>query len=48
MNMKFVKGMIIGGMATAGAMYMYKEMSGRSKKQMIKKGKQFAKKMGII
>ena len=46
--MKFVKGMIIGGMATVGAMYMYKEMSGRSKKQMIKKGKQFAKKMGII
>lgn len=48
MNMKFVKGMVIGGVAAAGAMIMYKEMSGRSKKQMIKKGKQFAKKMGIL
>lgn len=46
--MKFVKGILIGGIATAGAMYMYKEMSGRSKRQMIKKGKQFARKMGIL
>lgn len=46
--MKFVKGMLIGGMATAGVMYMYKEMSNKSKKQMIKKGKQFARKMGIL
>ena len=46
--MKFIKGMLIGGMATAGAMMMYREMSGRSKKQMVKKGKQFAKKMGML
>lgn len=46
--MKFVKGMLIGGAATIGAVMMYKEMSGRSKKNMIKKGKQFAKKMGIL
>ncbi len=46
--MKFVKGMVIGGMVSAGAIMFYKEMSGKSKKQMIKKGKQFAKKMGII
>lgn len=46
--MKFVKGMIIGGMVSAGAMVVYKEMSGKNKKQMIKKGKQFVKKMGII
>ena len=46
--MKFIKGILIGGMATAGAMMMYREMSGRSKKQMVKKGKQFAKKMGIL
>lgn len=39
MNMKFVKGMIIGGMVSAGAMMVYKEMSGKNKKQMIKKGK---------
>ena len=48
MNMKFVKGMIMGTIVSAGAMMMYKEMSGKNKKQMIKKGKQFAKKMGIL
>lgn len=48
MNMKFVKGIVIGGIATAGAMMMYREMSGRSKKNMVRKGKQFAKKMGIL
>lgn len=48
MNMKFVKGMIIGGMVSAGAMMFYKEMSGKNKKQMIKKGRQFARKMGIL
>lgn len=48
MDMKFVKGMLIGGMATVGAVMMYKEMSGRNKKNMVKKGKQFAKKMGIL
>lgn len=48
MNMKFVKGMIIGGMVSAGAMMVYKEMSGKSKKQMIKKGRQFARKIGIL
>ena len=46
--MKFVKGMLIGGMATMGAIMMYNEMSNKSKKQMMKKGKQFAKKMGIM
>jgi len=46
--MKFVKGMLIGGFATVGAMMMYREMSGKSKKQMVRKGKQFAKKMGML
>ena len=46
--MKFVKGMLIGGAATIGAMMMYNEMSNRTRKQIMKKGKQFAKKMGII
>ena len=46
--MKFVKGMIIGGAATIGAMIMYNEMSSKSRKQMMKKGRQFAKKMGIM
>ena len=46
--MKFLKGMIIGGMATMGAVMMYNEMSNKNKKQMMKKGKQIAKKIGII
>ena len=46
--MKFVKGMLIGGMATMGAIMMYNKMSKKRKKQMMKKGKQFAKKMGIM
>lgn len=46
--MKFVKGMLIGGAATIGAIMMYNEMSNKTRKQMMKKGKQFAKKMGII
>lgn len=48
MNMKFIKGMIMGGIVSAGAMMMYKEMSGRNRKQMIRKSRQFAKKMGIL
>ena len=46
--MKFIKGMFIGGMATMGAVMMYNEMSNKSKKQIVKKGKQIAKKMGIM
>ena len=47
-NMKFIKGMTMGSIVSAGAMIAYKEMSGRNRKQMIKKGKQFARKMGIL
>ena len=47
--MKFVKGMILGGMVSAGAMLVYTEMrGGNTKKNMMKKGKQDAKKLGII
>ena len=46
--MKFIKRMIIGGMATMGAVMMYNEMSNKNKKQIMKKGKQIAKKIGII
>ena len=46
--MKFIKGMVIGGMATMGAVMMYNEMSNRSKKQIMKKGKQIVKRMGIM
>lgn len=48
--MKFVKGMIIGGVITAGIAMMYKDeinMS-KNKKRMIRKGRQMIKKIGII
>ena len=34
--MNFVKGMIIGTMATAGAVMIYQETKGKSNKMMIK------------
>ena len=45
-NMKFVKGMVIGSILAAGALMMYKDTN--NKKKMMKKGKQFIRKMGII
>ena len=46
--MNFVKGMVIGGIASMGAMIMYNEMSNKTKRKMLKRGRQFVKKMGII
>ena len=46
--MKFIKGMMIGSMITAGAMMMYSDGVNNNKKKMIKKGKQFARKMGMM
>lgn len=45
--MKFTKGLVIGGLITAGAMMMYSEGVDNSKKKMVKKGKQFMKKIGM-
>ncbi len=46
--MKFAKGMLIGGLLTAGVLMMCTdEYMGKSKK-MTKKGRQFAKKMGLL
>ena len=45
--MKFTKGMIIGSVITAGVMMMYADNNMNTKK-LMKKGKQFAKKIGII
>ncbi len=45
--MKFMKGLMIGTMVTAGAMMMYSDTLDMSKKKMIKKGKQIMKKMGL-
>ena len=46
--MKFVKGMMIGVMATAGIAMMYMDSNNRTKRTIMKKGKQMAKKMGIV
>ena len=47
--MKFIKGAVFGSMvATATAMMLYKDMSKGTKNKMIKKGKQFARKVGMF
>lgn len=47
--MKFIKGMLIGGLITTGIVVMYAESTGMmNKKKMMKKGKQLVKKMGIV
>ena len=48
MNMKFVKGMVMGTILSAGVVMLYKENNSMNRKKMIKKGRQFVKKMGII
>ena len=42
--MKFIKGMVMGTLISAGVVMMYNEKNS----MMVKKGKQFIKKMGII
>lgn len=46
--MKFIKGIVIGSVVSAGIVMMYNENMGMSKKKLMKKGRQVAKKMGII
>lgn len=46
--MKFVKGMLIGSIVSAGIVIAYSETMGKDKKKIMKKGKQMIKKMGII
>ena len=46
--MKFVKRIMIGGLITTGLVMMYTESGMRSKRKMMKKGKQMIKKMGIV
>ncbi len=45
--MKLVKGMLIGGMVSAGLVLMYGETIGFNKKKMMKSGKKLMKKIGI-
>ena len=46
--MKFVKGMIMGTLISAGVVMMYNEGMKNNRKRMIKKGKQMVKKLGIV
>ena len=47
--MKFIKGMVMGTLISAGAMMMYTDNYGMmNKRRITKKGKQIAKKMGIM
>lgn len=46
--MKFVKGMVMGTLISAGVVMLYNESNMMRKNKMVKKGKQFIKKMGII
>lgn len=46
--MKFVKGMVMGTLLSAGVVMLYSERNMMKKNKMMKKGKQFIKKMGII
>ncbi len=46
--MKFVKGIVLGTLISAGAIMMYTEASNKNKKKMMKKGKRMAQKMGIL
>lgn len=46
--MKFIKGVMIGGLLTTGLVMMYTETGMMNKKKMMKKGKQLAKKVGIM
>ena len=47
--MKFMEGLIIGGMVGSGIVLMYADNNKFwNSKKMIKRGKQFAKKLGIF
>ena len=45
--MKFINGIMIGSVITAGAMLFWSENVDDGKKKMVKKGKQFARKIGL-
>ena len=46
--MKFLRGMVVGGLISAGVALMCTEKMQPNRKKMVKMGKQFAKKMGIM
>ena len=46
--MKFVKGLVIGGLITTGVLMMFKDTSMMDTNKLAKKGKKKKKKMGIM
>lgn len=46
--MRFVKGMVIGGLLSAGVTMLCTEKMQPNRKKMVKMGKQFARKVGIM
>ena len=47
--MRFVEGMLVGGLLTVGVTYICNEMLTKNDtKKMMKKGKQFVRKMGLM
>ena len=47
-NMKFTKGLLIGGLITTGIIMMYNDTNMIDKNKMMRKGRKIAKKMGIM
>lgn len=45
--MKFIKGMLVGTLISAGVAMAFTDNMNGTKKKMIKKGRQFARKMGM-
>ena len=46
--MKFIKGVIIGSMVGASVAMMYADGTYVNKKRIVRKGKQWAKKIGVM
>lgn len=46
--MNFVKGMVVGSLISAGIVMMCTEGMMNDRKKIMRKGRQFVKKMGII
>ena len=46
--MQFVRGMVVGSLISAGVALMCTEKMQPNRKKMVKMGKQFARKMGIM
>lgn len=46
--MKFTKGLLVGGLIATGILMMYSDTNMMNKNKMMKNGKKFAKKVGIL